>query len=208
MGKRDFNPRMQRKLSAFLDRLKSGDYRFTNLDFKEIPAGGVFKGHFLHVDPPYLITCATYNEQNGWTGRTADLLAYLDRVDGCGMRFALSNVVRAGERKMRFRGVGGTPYGALPHDPAGLPATQIPTITSRDRDGATRRCVGGQLRRLKWRIFHLRGYLLCRGHHQLPTDKFNLNIERQLGDDEPLPGAAGEPGVLLEQQQRAPGRLL
>ena len=34
------------------------------------------------MDPPYLITCATYNEQNDWTEQDErDLLAYLDRVD-------------------------------------------------------------------------------------------------------------------------------
>ena len=100
VGKRDFNPRMQRKLSAFLDRLKSGDYRFTNLDFKEIRPEEFSKDTFFYVDPPYLITCATYNEQNGWTGADErDLLAYLDRVDGCGMRFALSNVVESRGKK-------------------------------------------------------------------------------------------------------------
>lgn len=100
VGKRDFNPRMQRKLSMFLDRLKSGDYRFSNLDFKEIRPEEFSRDTFFYVDPPYLITCATYNEQNGWTEHDErDLLAYLDRVDGCGMRFALSNVVESRGRK-------------------------------------------------------------------------------------------------------------
>ena len=100
VGKRDFNPRMQRKLSMFLDRLNSGDYRFSNLDFKEIRPEEFSRDTFFYVDPPYLITCATYNEQNGWTEHDErDLLAYLDRVDSCGMRFALSNVVESRGRK-------------------------------------------------------------------------------------------------------------
>ena len=66
VGKRDFNPRMQKKLSAFMDRLKSGDYRFTSRDFREIRPEEFPAGTFFYVDPPYLITCATYNEQNGW----------------------------------------------------------------------------------------------------------------------------------------------
>lgn len=100
VGKRDFNPRMQKKLSAFMDRLKSGDYRFTSRDFREIRPEEFPADTFFYVDPPYLITCATYNEQNGWTEQDErDLLAYLDRVDGCGMRFALSNVVESRGRR-------------------------------------------------------------------------------------------------------------
>lgn len=96
VGKRDFNPRMQKKLSAFMDRIKSGDYQFTNRDFRKIRPEECGPGTFFYVDPPYLITTATYNEQNGWTeDDERDLLDYLDRVDGCGLRFALSNVVES-----------------------------------------------------------------------------------------------------------------
>lgn len=96
VGKRDFNPRMQKKLSAFMDRIKSGDYQFTNRDFRKIQPEECGPDTFFYVDPPYLITTATYNEQNGWTeADEADLLVYLDRVDGCGLRFALSNVVES-----------------------------------------------------------------------------------------------------------------
>ena len=46
------------------------------------------------MDPPYLITCATYNERDGWTENDErDLLAYLDRLHERGIRFALSNVL-------------------------------------------------------------------------------------------------------------------
>lgn len=94
VGKRDFNLRMQQKLQAFMRRLKCGDYRFSNQDFRKIRPEDFGEGTFFYADPPYLITCATYNEQKGWTGKDEEeLLAYLDRVDACGHSFALSNVV-------------------------------------------------------------------------------------------------------------------
>ena len=49
---------------------------------------------FFYVDPPYLITCATYNEQDGWNEQDEDdLLQYLDNLHNNNIRFALSNVI-------------------------------------------------------------------------------------------------------------------
>ena len=94
VGKRDFNLRMQQKLRGFMERLKCGDYRFSNQDFRRIRPDEFPQGTFFYADPPYLITCATYNEQRGWTGKDEEeLLAYLDQVDVLGHFFALSNVV-------------------------------------------------------------------------------------------------------------------
>ena len=96
VGKRDFNLRMQKKLRDFLERVKSGDYTFACGDFRKIDPERFPPGTFFYADPPYLITCATYNEQKGWTKEDErDLLAYLDRVDGCGLPFALSNVAES-----------------------------------------------------------------------------------------------------------------
>jgi len=48
------------------------------------------------VDPPYLITCATYNEQGGWGEKDEkDLLSFLDELSDRNVRFALSNVLRS-----------------------------------------------------------------------------------------------------------------
>lgn len=96
VGKRDFNSKMQRKLSAFLDRIKSGDYTFANLDFRELPPDAYTEKSFFYADPPYLVTCATYNEQGGWTEKDEkELLAYLEELDKRGVRFALSNVLES-----------------------------------------------------------------------------------------------------------------
>ncbi len=95
-GKRDFNKKMREKLSSFIDRLKSGDYKFESSDFRELPNEDWNDKTFVYVDPPYLITCATYNEQDGWNETLEkELLAYLDDLHERGIRFALSNVLRS-----------------------------------------------------------------------------------------------------------------
>ena len=51
---------------------------------------------FVYIDPPYLITLATYNEQNGWTeNHERNLLKFIDRLDNFGIKFALSNVIES-----------------------------------------------------------------------------------------------------------------
>ena len=95
-GKRDFNRKMREKLSAFIDRLKSGDYIFESNDFREISDEDWNDKTFVYVDPPYLITCATYNEQDGWNEELEkELLNYLDKLNDRGIRFALSNVLQS-----------------------------------------------------------------------------------------------------------------
>ena len=94
VGKRDFNAKMQRKLAAFTDRLRNGDYQFTSQDFRSFDIGRLSKNSFVYADPPYLITCAPYNEQGGWTEACErDLLAFLDRLQQKKIKFALSNVL-------------------------------------------------------------------------------------------------------------------
>mgnify|MGYP000090674926 FL=1 len=96
VGKRDFNKKMREKLSAFIDRLKSGDYSFASQDFRELPTDDWNENTFVYADPPYLITCATYNEQDGWNETLEkELLTYLDNLNERGIRFALSNVLHS-----------------------------------------------------------------------------------------------------------------
>lgn len=97
VGKRDFNDKMRLKLSAFIDRIKRDNCVFLCGDFREIKVESIGKEDFIYADPPYLITCATYNEKKGWDNlREMALCEYLDRADSRGVRFALSNVLRSG----------------------------------------------------------------------------------------------------------------
>lgn len=53
-----------------------------------------------YADPPYLITCAAYNEQGGWSEvDEEDLLQKLDDLSQRGIKFALSNVLESKGRE-------------------------------------------------------------------------------------------------------------
>ena len=96
VGKRDFNKKMQSKLSDFIDRLQRQDCRFTCVSFTDFDVSALTNRDFVYVDPPYLITCATYNEQDGWNeDHEKELLHFLDELNSNGIRFALSNVLRS-----------------------------------------------------------------------------------------------------------------
>ena len=96
VGKRDFNKKMKQKLIEFIDRIQAQNCTFTCCDFREFDISVLTPQDFVYVDPPYLITCATYNEQGGWNESTEkDLLAFLDELHNKHIRFALSNVLRS-----------------------------------------------------------------------------------------------------------------
>lgn len=96
VGKRDFNKKMQTKLSAFIDRLHRQDCFFSCKSFTEFDVSDLTERDFVYVDPPYLITCATYNEQDGWNeDHEKELLKFLDGLNSKKIRFALSNVLRS-----------------------------------------------------------------------------------------------------------------
>jgi len=103
VGKRDFNRAIQQKLSAFIDRLQEREYTFCCGDFRDFDLSGLTAEDFVYIDPPYLITCATYNEQDGWNEEKEQaLLAFIDRLQERGIRFALSNVLRSKGRENRL----------------------------------------------------------------------------------------------------------
>lgn len=96
IGKRDFNQNMYKKLSNFLSLLHSQSAIFTHKDFRNFDISKLTPNDFVYVDPPYLITCAAYNEQGGWTENDEkDLLCFLDSLSKKNVRFALSNVLEA-----------------------------------------------------------------------------------------------------------------
>lgn len=96
VGKRDFNKKMEQKLIAFIDRIQEQNCTFTCCDFRQFDISVLNPQDFVYADPPYLITCATYNEQGGWDEKSEkDLLTFLDELHSKHIRFALSNVLRS-----------------------------------------------------------------------------------------------------------------
>ena len=63
VGKRDFNSRMHSKLSTFIDRIQSKNYKFVCQNFRNFDIEELSENNFVYAAPPYLITCATYNEK-------------------------------------------------------------------------------------------------------------------------------------------------
>ncbi len=96
VGKRDFNSKMRNKLWQFINRIQSIDCQFQCKDFNSINIDELSPQGFVYADPPYLITCATYNEQNGWNeDNERSLLNFLDKLHERKIRFALSNVLKS-----------------------------------------------------------------------------------------------------------------
>lgn len=94
VGKRDFNNSLREKFISFGDRLAEISCSFSNSSFEKFPFDTYGKEDFFYADPPYLITTASYNEQNGWTEKNEkDLLSYLDSLNEQHINFALSNVL-------------------------------------------------------------------------------------------------------------------
>lgn len=89
-----FNPSLQKKFVEFIDTLYEKNIIFTNKDFASMKIDKLGSQDFVYADPPYLITCASYNEQDGWNEeKERQLLELLDRLDSKGIKFALSNVL-------------------------------------------------------------------------------------------------------------------
>ena len=99
VGKRDFNVKMQNKLRVFLTTLNKHNIIFSNKDFSEIKPMKLPQNTFVYADPPYLITCATYNEKSWNEEEENRLLSYLDELTKAGIRFALSNVLSTDNKK-------------------------------------------------------------------------------------------------------------
>ena len=94
VGKRDFNLVLQRKLEKFMLALQSQEASFSCCDFRQFDTSMLSESSLVYVDPPYLITGATYNENGGWVEQDEiDLLEFLDSLNAKGLKFAFSNVV-------------------------------------------------------------------------------------------------------------------
>lgn len=88
-NKRDFNSALRARLIDFIVRLRQKHIEFRDEDFENIE---IISDSFIYADPPYLISTATYNENNNWTAiDDRRLFKYLDAANRKGVQFALSN---------------------------------------------------------------------------------------------------------------------
>ncbi|MEZ7748621.1 Dam family site-specific DNA-(adenine-N6)-methyltransferase [Gemella sanguinis] len=93
-GKRDFNSKMKEKLINFSKLIKKKKIEFLSYDFRKVLDNVDNKEDFVYLDPPYLISTASYNENGGWTEKDEyDLLDKLDILNEKKIKFALSNVI-------------------------------------------------------------------------------------------------------------------
>lgn len=100
VGKRDFNDVIRRKLEVFIEKLKAQKPVITNQDFRRFDISQLDRQGLVYLDPPYLISTATYNEGGGWTEQDEqDLLAFMDELDARHIRFVLSNMLEHKGRK-------------------------------------------------------------------------------------------------------------
>ena len=91
-GRSSFNPTLKKKFEDFSNAIHNKNIKFTNNDFKKINIDKLKDDDFVYLDPPYLVTEATYN--TGWNEETEkDLLSLCDKLNDKGIKFAISNVL-------------------------------------------------------------------------------------------------------------------
>ena len=77
-----WNENMKNNLINFHRQIKEKDIVFLNKDFRQLKVDKLGINDFVYCDPPYLITCATYNEKDGWNQECEeDLLNLLDELN-------------------------------------------------------------------------------------------------------------------------------
>ena len=75
------------------DFFKNDNVIITNNDFRKLKISKLDNDSFVYLDPPYLDTTATYNENEGWTIKDEqDLYNICEELDNNGIKFGMSNV--------------------------------------------------------------------------------------------------------------------
>lgn len=91
-----FNEVMRDNLICFKGKIEN--IRFSSNDFCKFNYSVLYEGDFIYADPPYLLTCGSYNDgKRGFKGWSQDddneLFRILTELSDRGVNFALSNVV-------------------------------------------------------------------------------------------------------------------
>lgn len=86
-----YNTMIKKNLISFHSAVK--DITFVSKDFRTLKLDKLSNDDFVYCDPPYFLTCASYNENGGWTEKdTRDLTDLLDQLNERKIKFAMSEV--------------------------------------------------------------------------------------------------------------------
>ena len=101
VGKTDLNNNNVKKLTEYIDRIKSIKAEFICGDFcSERIQQIIKKADFVYMDPPYLITDAVYNESNKWGEQNEyELISLMNYLLDNKKSFVLSNVLEKQGRR-------------------------------------------------------------------------------------------------------------
>ena len=97
INRSSYNANTERNLRQLHEAIQGFEYHIGN--FKQFDLEFMAPGDFLYADPPYLISCGSYNDgKRGFEGWSPDddlaLFEKLDNLNQRGISFAMSNVTR------------------------------------------------------------------------------------------------------------------
>lgn len=95
VNRSSYNSNTEKNLRKLHEATRGFEFHIGN--FKQFDLGFMTPGDFLYADPPYLISCGSYNDGKrgfeGWSeGDDIALFEKLDNLNQRGISFALSNV--------------------------------------------------------------------------------------------------------------------
>lgn len=99
-----YNPNIKKNLEKFIKKINKTNVKITKDKFADFDFSNLGEDDFVYCDPPYLITTGSYNDGNrgikDWTLEDEKkLLNILDDLNSRGVKFALSNVLIANDKK-------------------------------------------------------------------------------------------------------------
>lgn len=83
-------PLAERKFLKFAERVYNGNFTFSGVDYRELELN---EHTFLYLDPPYLITTATYNK-NWSEQQETEMYRFLEECNARGVKWGMSNVLK------------------------------------------------------------------------------------------------------------------
>lgn len=97
INRSSYNANTEKNLRQLHEAIQGFEYHIGN--FRQFDLGFMAPGDFLYADPPYLISCGSYNDgKRGFEGWSPNddlaLFEKLDNLNQRGISFALSNVTR------------------------------------------------------------------------------------------------------------------